>query len=59
MKTIERILIKLVIIQFFFLVSTQLFLHTFNYFPELKQLIKYEGVGKDNFTEVIETFYEP
>ncbi|MBA4536061.1 DUF5359 family protein [Bacillus aquiflavi] len=57
MKFIERILIKLMIVQLFFLLLAQLFLHEMNLFPELKQITEYEGVGKDNFTEVIETFH--
>jgi Family of unknown function (DUF5359) len=56
MKTVERILIKLIVIQFIFLVSAQLFFHKLNIFPELKQITQYEGVSKNNFTEIIETF---
>ncbi|MEH7124327.1 MULTISPECIES: YpfB family protein [unclassified Bacillus (in: firmicutes)] len=56
MKSIERILIKVVIIQFLFLFITQLFFHKFNIFPELKQLTQYEGVTDNNFTEFLETF---
>lgn len=56
MKTVERILIKLVIIQLLFLLATQVFIHELNIFPSMKLLTEYEGVGKDNFTEIIETF---
>lgn len=58
MKTVERILIKLVFIQFFFLIVTQLVFHQIGHFPEWNQLTKYEGVTKDNFTEVVETFQQ-
>ncbi|WNS74050.1 YpfB family protein [Bacillus sp. DTU_2020_1000418_1_SI_GHA_SEK_038] len=56
MRSIERILVKVVIIQFLFLFITQLFFHKFNVFPELKQLTQYEGVTDNNFTEFLETF---
>ncbi|MBU8879116.1 YpfB family protein [Bacillus sp. FJAT-29790] len=56
MKTFERILLKIVIVQFLFLVITQLFFHKLNVFPELKQLSQYEGVTDNNFTELLETF---
>lgn len=58
MKSIERILMKIVIIQFLFLFITQIFFHKFNIFPELKQLTQYEGVTDNNFTEFLETFKE-
>lgn len=56
MKSMERILIKIVIIQFIFLFVTQMFFHKLNIFPELKQLTQYEGVTDNNFTELLETF---
>lgn len=56
MKTIERIILKLIIVQFIFLLITQLFFHHMNAFPELKQLTQYEGVTEKNFTELLETF---
>ncbi|MBY0122570.1 YpfB family protein [Bacillus sp. S/N-304-OC-R1] len=58
MKSIERILMKIVIIQFLFLFITQIFFHKFDIFPELKQLTQYEGVTDNNFTEFLETFKE-
>ncbi|CAM3442170.1 YpfB family protein [Cytobacillus oceanisediminis] len=58
MKTIERVLLKLIIVQFIFLLITQLFFHHMNAFPELKQLTQYEGVTDQNFTELLETFKE-
>ncbi|PLR75629.1 hypothetical protein CU633_20035 [Bacillus sp. V3-13] len=56
MKTFERILIKIIIVQFFFLIGTQIFIHSLNILPELKQLAEYEGVSENNFTKLIETF---
>lgn len=56
MKSIERILVKVVIIQFLFLIFSQLLFHNLNVFPELKQLTQYEGVSDQNFTELLETF---
>jgi hypothetical protein len=58
MKAIERILLKLIIVQFIFLLITQLLFHHMNAFPELKQLTQYEGVTDQNFTELLETFKE-
>ncbi|MBT2693267.1 YpfB family protein [Bacillus sp. ISL-55] len=56
MKTFERILIKIAIIQFIFLVIAQVFFHEFNAFPELKQITQYEGVTDNNHSEVLNTF---
>lgn len=56
MEKVERVLIKLVIIQFLFLIFGQLIFHQLNIFPEIKQITKYEGVNKNNFTEIIQTF---
>lgn len=56
MKTIERIIIKMVIIQFIFLLICQVFFHKFNAFPELKEITQYEGVTENNFSELLETF---
>ncbi|MEH7121210.1 YpfB family protein [Neobacillus vireti] len=56
MKTIERILIKLVIVQFIFLFLSQLLLHQIDIFPQVKQLTKYEGVNENTFTEILQTF---
>lgn len=53
MKTFERILIKIAIIQFIFLVIAQVFFHEFNAFPELKQITQYEGVTDNNHSEVL------
>lgn len=56
LKIIERIIIKLVIIQFIFLVCAQVFFHQMNILPELKGITQYEGVNENNFTELLETF---
>jgi len=58
LKTFERILIKLVIIQFAFLFITQLFFHQLNVLPELKVITQYEGVVKEKTTESVETIWE-
>jgi hypothetical protein len=56
MKKVERILIKIAIVQFIFLFLAQLFFHQFEAFPQVKQLTKYEGVNENTFTEILETF---
>jgi hypothetical protein len=56
MKMIERIMIKIAIIQFIFLLLSQIILHQLDAFPQLKQLTKYEGVNKNTYTEILETF---
>lgn len=55
MKTFERILIKIIIIQFLFLFLSQLVLHKYHFFPELKHITQYEGVAENNFSQVLET----
>ncbi|MET3696135.1 hypothetical protein SAMN05877753_102332 [Bacillus oleivorans] len=59
MKRGEGILIKLIIIQAIALLFFQIIFHYSDAFPELKRLTMYEGVSKDNFTKVIETFKLP
>ncbi|MFL6563278.1 MAG: YpfB family protein [Bacillus sp. (in: firmicutes)] len=56
MKNVERILIKIVIIQFIFLFLVQLIFHRLDVFPQVKQLTKYEGVNENTYTEILETF---
>ncbi|WP_338451776.1 YpfB family protein [Niallia oryzisoli] len=56
MKIVERLLLKLIIIQFVFLLLTQVFFHKLNSFPELQQLAQYEGVSENDLTEFLETF---
>lgn len=55
MKSFERVLMKIAIIQFVFLLIAQLFFHQYNAFPELKQITQYEGVTENNYFEVLET----
>ncbi len=56
MKWVERLLIKVVIIQFLFLFFAQFFFHQMDIFPQIKQLTKYEGVNENTFTEILQTF---
>ena len=56
MKIIERLLVKFIVIQLVLLLLTQLFFHEWNSFPEFQQLTQYEGVTKNNITEVLEAF---
>ncbi|MCM2531815.1 YpfB family protein [Neobacillus pocheonensis] len=53
---VERILIKIVIIQFVFLFLSQILFHQLNVFPQLNQLTEYEGVNENTFTEILQTF---
>jgi hypothetical protein len=55
MKNLERILIKLIVIQFIFLIITQIIFHHYDFFPELKEITQYEGVGNGQYGEVLET----
>lgn len=56
MKWVDRILIKMIIIQFIFLLLSQIILHQLDVFPEIKQLTKYEGVNENAIVEFLETF---
>ncbi|XJZ26063.1 YpfB family protein [Bacillota bacterium Lsc_1132] len=56
MKAVERILIKIIIIQLGALLFSQWFFHHLNAFPKLTQTAKYEGVNKNSLTEMMETF---
>ncbi|WP_428908953.1 DUF5359 family protein [Niallia sp. Krafla_26] len=56
MKLIERVLMKIILIQLVLLLMTQLFFHEWNSFPELQQITQYEGVSENSITEIIETF---
>ncbi|WP_071459986.1 YpfB family protein [Bacillus massilinigeriensis] len=55
MKSFERILIKLLIIQGLFMLLSQLFLHQLNLFPQLDRISRYEGVIKEKSPETVET----
>ena len=57
MKTMERLLVKMAIIQFIFLVMAQLFIHQFDAMPELRSITKYEGVLKDKGERTVETIW--
>lgn len=59
MKRVERMIIKLVLIQGIFLLLSQILLHHYDFFPEWRELIQYEGVGTDNFSKILETFSMP
>ncbi|WAA10545.1 YpfB family protein [Fervidibacillus albus] len=59
MKRMEIILKKIIVIQFVFLLFTQIFLHHFNIFPALKEMVLYEGVSNDNHEKIVETFNQP
>ncbi|MGN1385058.1 MAG: DUF5359 family protein [Bacillus sp. (in: firmicutes)] len=54
MKKVERIIIKLAIIQLFFLLFFQLVVHDGDTFLELKRLAEYEGVYRDNHEVIID-----
>ncbi|RFU65557.1 DUF5359 family protein [Peribacillus glennii] len=56
MKTIERMIIKLIIIQAISLLAFQILFHREDSFLELKRLAEYEGVTKNNYMKIIETF---
>lgn len=56
MKRFERILIKIIIIQFFILILSQFVFHKFQVLPEMNQLARYEGVTENNFSQFLETF---
>ncbi|MCA1030539.1 YpfB family protein [Bacillus timonensis] len=55
MKRFERVLIKLVFIQFVFLIVAQLLLLYSPFTPFLTKVIDYEGVNKQEQTKTIET----
>ncbi|WP_442594579.1 YpfB family protein [Neobacillus sp. D3-1R] len=55
MNKFERILIKLILVQFIFLILSQIVFHSFNAFPELKEITRYEGVSNSNYTDILET----
>lgn len=55
MKKIERIIIKLVIIQFVYLIIAQWLIAHDSLQPVLNKLVIYEGVMKGQATQVIRT----
>jgi len=56
MKNIERIILKIAVVQFLFLLLAQIFIHRLDYFPELKTISKYEGIENKTYKEILETF---
>jgi hypothetical protein len=56
MKRVERILAKLAIIQFIFLVIAQSLLLFSHFSPYMTKVNEYEGVNKNQITKTIETF---
>ncbi len=58
LKRIEGILMKLIIIQFIFLLFFQLVFHKQDSFLEVKRLAQYEGVYFDNHSVIMDVFNE-
>ncbi|AXN37363.1 YpfB family protein [Peribacillus butanolivorans] len=56
MKTFERLLIKVIIIQLVCLFFFQFLLSREDHIFELTKLSRYEGVNSNNYTKIIETF---
>jgi hypothetical protein len=56
MKKVERVLIKMAVIQLVFLLLSQFIIHQLDTFPQLKQIAIYEGVTKNTLTYIVETF---
>lgn len=56
MRRFEGILVKFVIIQFIFLIVAQLVMMNGQVSPYLSKVIQYEGVTKDTYTKIVETF---
>lgn len=54
-KTVERVIMKVAVIQFVLLLLTQLIFHQLDEIPQLKQITKYEGVTKNTMTKIAET----
>ncbi|MEF2095763.1 YpfB family protein [Bacillus sp. CFBP9009] len=58
MKTFERLLIKVIIIQLACLFFFQFLLSRHDQIFDLTKLSRYEGVTSNNYTKIIETFNE-
>lgn len=56
MKTVERIILKIIIIQAVFLILIQAYLRFEHHNIQLSKLSHYEGVNSNNYTKIIETF---
>lgn len=57
MKTIERILLKVTIIQLICLLISQLLLPHLETWTQFNHLIKYEGVYEPTDAKIVETFH--
>ncbi|WP_110927595.1 YpfB family protein [Bacillus massiliglaciei] len=58
MRTAERIIMKIILFQFICLLIAQTVIAMDPGIFEWNKLIRYEGVNKDNYTKIIETFEE-
>ncbi|RDI42973.1 DUF5359 family protein [Falsibacillus pallidus] len=54
MEMVERWIIKLTIIQLIGLLAAQLFLHHYNWLPQMNRLLLYEGVEKMKYSEILD-----
>ncbi|WP_312098586.1 DUF5359 family protein [Niallia sp.] len=55
MKTVERIIIKIIMLQIVFFIVGQIF-HMWDIIPEIRTITQYEGVMDSNFISFLETF---
>ncbi|CAI9388074.1 DUF5359 family protein [Niallia sp. Sow4_A1] len=55
MKTVERIIIKIILLQIVFFLVGQIF-HMWDIIPEIRTITQYEGVMDSNFISFLETF---
>ncbi|WP_240628562.1 YpfB family protein [Bacillus salacetis] len=53
---IESILIKLALFHFVLLVIAQVIFHGLDFLPEMNKLAFYEGVNKQEHTEIVDVF---
>ncbi|MCM3566769.1 YpfB family protein [Neobacillus mesonae] len=58
MEKFERLLIKLIIVQFIFLCLAQFLFHQLDLLPSIKELTKYEGVNENTITDILQTLKE-
>lgn len=56
LKRFERILMKLIVIQFIALICGQLLVQNEHVQPYLSRVVQYEGVNKITISEWLETF---
>ncbi|MBQ6447347.1 DUF5359 family protein [Cytobacillus oceanisediminis] len=55
MKTVERIIMKIIMFQIVFFMVGQM-LHQWDFIPEIRTITQYEGVMDSNFISFLETF---